>query len=179
MLRYRTEGVSAAVLVGCQILVGMGGGLSHVPAQLGVQASASHSEVGAATAAFLTILEIGGAVGAAIAGAIWSNSIPDKLELYLPERSKHKAKKIFGSVKYASSEFPMGSLERIAINRAYQETMTRLLTVAVIVALPLIPLSLMMKNYKLDEVSPRTHRLPRHVCKTNTSRWISTSKAWS
>lgn len=152
MLKYRTEGVTPAVLVGCQILVGMGGGLSHVPAQLGVQASASHSEVGAATAAFLTILEIGGAVGSAISGAMWSNSIPGKLQEYLPEESKHKAKKIFGSVKYASTEFPMGSPERIAINRAYQETMTSILTVAVIVALPLIPLSLMMKNYKLDEM---------------------------
>ena len=162
MLRYRAEGVSTPLIIACQILVGVGGGLSHVPAQLGVQASASHSEVGAATAAFLTILEIGGAVGAAIAGAIWSNSIPEKLELYLPEHSKDKAKKIFGSVKYASTEFPMGSLERIAINRAYQETMTRLLIVAVIVALPLIPLSLLMKNYKLDEV-----RYAALVCSNN------------
>ncbi|KAL1301467.1 hypothetical protein AAFC00_005716 [Neodothiora populina] len=152
MLRYRTEGVAPAVLVGCQILVGMGGGLSHVPAQLGVQASASHSEVGAATAAFLTILEIGGAVGSAISGAIWSNKIPEKLQAYLPEASRHEAKKIFGSVKYASTQFPMGSPERIAINRAYQETMTSILMVAVLAALPLIPLSLMMKNYKLDEM---------------------------
>lgn len=155
MLKYRTEGVSPVMLVICQMLVGIGGGLSHVPAQLGVQASASHSEVGAATAAFLTILEIGGAVGSAISGAIWSNSVPDKLALYLPEESQHLAHKIFGNVKYASTQFPMGSPERIAINRAYQETMTRILSVAVLVALPLIPLSLLMKNYKLDEV--RTH----------------------
>lgn len=153
MLRYRTEGTSPAMLVVCQILVGMGGGLSHVPAQLGVQASASHSEVGAATAAFLTTLEIGGAVGSAISGSMWSNSIPGKLEEYLPEGSKHHAKKIFGSVQYASTHFPVGSPERIAINRAYQETMTSILMIAVVVALPLMPLSLLMKNYKLDEVS--------------------------
>lgn len=153
MLRYRTEGTSVTMLVACQLMVGVGGGLSHVPAQLGVQASATHSEVGAATAAFLTILEIGGAVGSAISGAIWSNSVPDKLLDYLPEEARHHAKKIYGSVKYASSQFPMGSPERNAINRAYQETMTSILTIAVIVALPLIPLSLMMKNYKLDEVS--------------------------
>lgn len=169
MLKYRTEGVTPYVLVACQILVGVGGGLSHVPAQLGVQASASHSEVGAATAAFLTILEIGGAVGSAISGAIWSNSIPEKLEMYLPPESKDKVAKIFGSVKYASTEFPMGSLERIAINRAYQETMTRILTVAVICALPLIPLSLLMKNYKLDEVR-KCHKRPALEQSTNRSK---------
>jgi hypothetical protein len=46
----------------------------------------------------------------------------------------------------------MGTPTRIAINRAYQETMTKILTVAVLVCIPLIPLSLMMKNYKLDEM---------------------------
>lgn len=46
----------------------------------------------------------------------------------------------------------MGSPERDAINRAYQETMTILLTVAVCIAAPLIPLSLCMGNYKLDQV---------------------------
>ncbi|THW69936.1 MFS general substrate transporter [Aureobasidium pullulans] len=152
MLRYRTEGVSDFYLIGCQVLVGIGGGMLHVPAQLGVQASVGHGEVGAVTAAFLTILEIGGAVGSAISGAIWSSNVPVKLAQYLPEETRDQAKEIFGSVKVASTEYAMGTPTRIAINRAYQETMTKILTVAVLVCIPLIPLSLMMKNYKLDEM---------------------------
>ena len=46
----------------------------------------------------------------------------------------------------------MGSPTRIAINRSYQETMNRLLSLAFIVTLPLIPLSLVMVDYKLDKV---------------------------
>lgn len=69
MIRYRSQGASISQLVSTQIAVGIGGGLVNVPTQLGVQASVSHSDVAAVTAIFLTILEIGGAVGNAISGA--------------------------------------------------------------------------------------------------------------
>jgi MFS family permease len=159
MIRYRVEGATTGQIVGTQIAVGIGGGMLNVPAQLGVQASASHQEVAAATAIFLTILEIGGAVGSAISGAIWTANIPKKLAQYLPPESQGQAAAIFGSIVTAQS-FPMGSPTRIAINRAYQETMNILLIIAVCVAVPLIPLSLLMKNYKLDQV--RSRCLPWH-----------------
>ncbi|KAJ6008025.1 hypothetical protein N7540_012001 [Penicillium herquei] len=152
MLMCRQEGASHFQVLGTQILVGCGGGLLNVPVQLGVQASASHQEVAAATAMFLTSMEMGGAVGAAISGAIWTSLIPKKLQQYLPEETKSHANEIFGKLTTAL-EYPMGSPTRIAINRAYQETMNRLLTFAVIVTLPLIPLSLIMVDYKLDKMS--------------------------
>lgn len=152
LIRYRSEGVGTGTLVGCQIAIGIGGGMLNVPTQLGVQASVSHQQVAAVTAVFLTILEIGGAVGAAISGAVWSNSVPQKLALYLPPEIQDQAALIYGNVTLASTGWPMGSPERTAINRAYQETMTTMLTIAVCVAAPLIPLSLMMRNYKLDEM---------------------------
>jgi MFS family permease len=152
MIHYRTEDASPAVIVGTQVFLGVGGSLTHVPAQLGVQASASHSEVAAATALFLTFLEIGGAVGSAISGAIWTNNIPKKLALYLPPETRDQAANIYGNITLASRGFPMGSPTRMAINQAYQETMTKILSVAVCVALPCIVLSLMMTDYRLDEI---------------------------
>ncbi|PSK46121.1 cell division control protein 42 [Elsinoe australis] len=152
MLRYRQEGASTGTLVGCQIAVGIGGGMLNVPAQLGVQASASHQQVAAATAIFLTILEIGGAVGSSISGAIWTNNLLAKLQAYLPAETQDQATLIYGNITLASTGWPMGDPTRVAINRAYQETMTKLLTVAICVAIPLLPLSLLMKNYRLDQV---------------------------
>ncbi|CAG8054881.1 unnamed protein product [Penicillium olsonii] len=151
MLTCRGEGASQFQVLGTQIIVGIGGGLVNVPVQLGVQASASHQDVAAATAMFLTSMEMGGAVGAAISGAVWSSAIPHKLLKYLPEETKNQAGDIFGKLTTALS-YPMGSPTRIAINRAYQETMDRLLTLAVLATLPLIPLSLIMVNYKLDKM---------------------------
>lgn len=153
MMLYRREGSSSLQVLGTQIIVGAGGGLLNVPVQLGVQASASHQEVAAATAMFLTSMEMGGAVGAAISGAVWTYSIPHKLMRYLPEESKPEAGEIFGKLTKALS-YPFGSPTRIAINRAYQETMNRLLVLAIIATIPLIPLSLLMVNYRLDKVNP-------------------------
>ena len=121
----------------------------HVPAQLGVRASVSHGEVDAATAIFLTIVEIGGAVGAAVSGAVWSTSIPEKLALYLPAYAQADASKIFGDITGARG-YTVGSPARMAINRSYQERMNVLLIIVVCLCAPLVPLSLLMQNYWLD-----------------------------
>ena len=152
MIRYRVQGSSISQIVGTQIAVGIGGGLINVPTQLGVQASVSHSDVAAVTAIFLTILEIGGAVGSAISGAVWTANIPKKLALYLPEEAKADALLIFGNLTMATS-YAAGSPERVAINRSYQETMDKLLIIAACFAIPLFPLSLIMRNYNLSRVS--------------------------
>lgn len=155
MIRYRVQGSSTAQIVGTQIAVGIGGGIVNVPAQLGVQASVNHDEVAAATAVFLTIVEIGGAVGSAISGAVWTKNIPKKLSLYLPENAKGDAGDIFGNITLAQS-YPVGGPERVAIDRSYQETMNILLIIAVCLVVPLLPLSLILRNYNLNQVRSAT-----------------------
>ncbi|KXL49054.1 MAG: hypothetical protein FE78DRAFT_140766 [Acidomyces sp. 'richmondensis'] len=152
MVFVRTESSSITAIVGAQVMIGVGGGMCHGPAQLAVQASATHQEVASATAAFLTLLEIGGAVGSAISGWNWRSNIPRKLAEYLPDETKDQAGAIFGSIKLAANGWPMGDPTRVAINRAYQETMTQSLMFAVCMAAPCVFLSLMMKDYKLDEL---------------------------
>ncbi|KAK6441956.1 hypothetical protein LTR95_001816 [Oleoguttula sp. CCFEE 5521] len=149
---FRVEGASVAVLAGTTALVGIGGGMLNVPAQLGVQASASHQEVAAATAIFLTFLEVGGATGSAISGAIWSANVPRKLAQYLPAETQDQAVAIYKNITLASSGWEIGDPTRVAINRAYQETMSKTLWVAICVAIPVILLSFLMENYKLDEI---------------------------
>jgi len=56
---------------------------------------------------------------------------------------------IYNSIDVATG-YRMGNAERIAIDRAYQETMRILLIVAICVAVPLVPLSLVMRDYELD-----------------------------
>jgi len=154
MIRYRTIGSSTSQIVGTQIAVGIGGGMVNVPAQLGVQAAVSHSDVAAATAIFLTIVEIGGAVGNAISGAVWTANLPAKLALYLPPAAQADATLIFGNLTLAKS-YLEGTPERAAIDRSYQETMNILLIIAACLAAPLIPLSLVMRNYKLDTIDQK------------------------
>ncbi|QSS51853.1 siderophore iron transporter mirC [Histoplasma capsulatum var. duboisii H88] len=151
MFFFNREGASTTSTFIIQTVIGLGAGLLNVPVQLGVQSSANHQDVAAATAMFLTSLEMGGAVGSAISGAVWTSSIPKKLSLYLPAESQGDAKEIFGKLTKALS-YPLGSATRIAINRAYDETFRKLLTIAVCLTIPLIPLSLLMVDYKLDNM---------------------------
>ncbi|KAF3009751.1 hypothetical protein E8E13_009449 [Curvularia kusanoi] len=154
MIAYRTENASTWSIIGVQIAVGVGGGLLNVPAQLGVQASASHQQVAAATTVFLTILEVGGAVGSAVSGSIWSTYVPRKLQQYLPPDVAPNYATIYGNVNVASNYtlYPVGDPVRVAINRSYQETMRYMLIGAICAALPIPFLSLLMKNYKLDQM---------------------------
>ena len=154
MIRYRSPGSSTGQIVGTQIAVGVGGGMLNVPAQLGVQAAVSHSDVASATAIFLTILELGGAVGNSISGAVWTANLPAKLTQFLPPDAQLDAALIFGNLTIAKS-YVRGSPERLAIERSYQETMDILLIIAACLSVPLIPLSLLMRNYKLDSIDQR------------------------
>jgi SP family sugar:H+ symporter-like MFS transporter len=152
MVAYRNESASTATLVGTQIAVGIGGGFLNVPVQLGVQAAASHQQVAAVTTVWLTILEVGGAVGSAISGAIWSTYVPSKLQQYLPADVPYAP--IYASFTVAGNYtmYPAGSPARVAINQAYQETMRYLLIGAVCAAAPILPLTFFLKNYKLDQM---------------------------
>lgn len=48
--------------------------------------------------------------------------------------------------------FPAGSATRIAINRAYHETIRLLLIGALAAATPIIPLTPFLENYKLGKI---------------------------
>ncbi|KAL0472988.1 siderophore iron transporter mirC [Neurospora intermedia] len=152
LLMTRTKGVSIHSLFSAQAVLGAGAGLMHVATQLAVQASCGdkHAHVGVATAAFLTLVEVGAAVGAAFSGVIWGRLIPRKLVAYLPDALKGEAKKIYASVVVARS-YPWGSVEREAIARAYQETVTILLKFALVWCVPLVVVALFVGDYRLGE----------------------------
>ncbi|CAK7213184.1 hypothetical protein SCUCBS95973_001714 [Sporothrix curviconia] len=157
MLVYRTADAGTGRIVATQVAVGVGAGLMSVPTQIGIQASVSSTPrlVAAATAVYLTMGEAGIAVGAAISGALWGRLVPAKLVLYLPEPARQNASAIYSSVVVATS-YPWGSPERLAIIRAYQESMTALLTVAVAFCVPVLILALLMKDLRFDVTGPKS-----------------------
>ena len=154
MIRYRVPGSGVGAQVGTQIAVGIGGGLFSVPMQLAVQAAVPHQDVAAATAIYLTAVEIGGAVGSAVSGAIWTANLPAKLAAYLPAAEQSQAADIYASLLVAES-YPAGSPAGLAIDRAYQETMDLLLIVAVCFAAPVMLGSLAIRGVRLDRVDQR------------------------
>jgi MFS family permease len=162
LLLTRTRAASLLSLFAAQTVLGAGGGLIHVATQLVVQAAAStdiphhgsssaQQYVGVATASFLTLVQVGAAVGSAVSGAVWGRLVPTKLREYLPEAIKGEADKIYASVVVACS-YPWGSPEREAIARSYQETITVLLWVALVACGPVLGMAMLVGDYRLDGI---------------------------
>ncbi|KAF8472118.1 major facilitator superfamily domain-containing protein [Kalaharituber pfeilii] len=153
MIAFRTSSATTAQIVIAQVFTGIGGGTINVPAQVGLQAACKHQDVAIATAMFLTFTSVGGAVGNAVTGAIWANLLPGYLRDALANTSAADQVNVIYGNYFAALSYPMGSPERIAINKAYSDVYRIQLIVACCAAVPMVPLGLWMKNYDLTKVN--------------------------
>lgn len=139
---------SLALLVWHQLLNTFGSSCSTVGTQLATQASVPHQDLGQIIAQLSLWTQIGGGVGDAIAGAVWTSQVPKKMVQYgIPAA---QAKTLVGSNK-AVHALPWGSPTRLAAIRAYNESYRPL--VAAATALMVIPIicALFMPNYYLGD----------------------------
>jgi len=154
MIRFRQPDASIGAIVSVQVVSGIGGGIYNPAALLGIQAAVRHTDVGTATAMYLTFTAIGSAVGGAIAGAIWTNTLPGKLQDYLPPSTRDQVQEIFNDFTKAMA-YPQGSPERDAIVRAYSETQRYLLIAGTAFGIPMIFFVLLMRSLNLEAIEKR------------------------
>ncbi|EIW85960.1 MFS general substrate transporter [Coniophora puteana RWD-64-598 SS2] len=150
MIHSRGANGSDAELVMTQVLQGFGGGLASISAQVGAQASVPHTDVAMVTAVVLLLTEIGGAVGNACAGAIWSNSMPENLAKYLPELSDEQRKALYGSITDVV-KYPRGDPIREGVILAYDDTMKTMILIATVLSVIPILLAFIMPNWYLGD----------------------------
>ncbi|KAI0430884.1 MFS general substrate transporter [Xylaria sp. FL1042] len=125
LVEFRKPSTHVGLLVLFQILNGIGDGIWSPVAQLAVMASVPHQQVAVGLALYGLFGSIGSAIGNAIAGAIWNNILPQKLEEFLPADVKNRTAEIFGSIEVQQS-FPFGTPERDAIVAAYGDVQRKL-----------------------------------------------------
>ncbi|KAG1723279.1 major facilitator superfamily domain-containing protein [Suillus lakei] len=150
MIHSRGANASDVELVWTQILQGFGGGFAAVSSQVGAQASVPHTDVAIITAVVLLVTEIGGAVGNACAGAIWSNTMPVNLEKYLPWLTDEQRAELYGSITLAAS-YPQGDPVREGVINAYDDTMKIMVTAATALSVVPVLLALAMPNWYLGD----------------------------
>ncbi|GAA5901939.1 hypothetical protein JCM6882_000146 [Rhodosporidiobolus microsporus] len=153
MMRTRNLNGSTFELVVSQIIGGIGGGFTTISVQIGCQGVVSHQDLAIATAIFLTITSIGGAVGGSIAGAVWSSILPNALAKHLPSSEHHHIPEIVASLPYALS-FPMGTDNRTAINMAYVDVQRVLNWLALAFLGPGLVSMCVMKDVNLSKDDP-------------------------
>ncbi|KAL5493064.1 hypothetical protein ACEPAI_4512 [Sanghuangporus weigelae] len=150
MIHSRGANASTVEIVWSQILQGMGGGVSAVASQTAAQAGVPHIDVAIVTAVVLLWTEIGGSVGSAIAGAIWSNTMLDNMRSELPDVPEEQLQQLYGSIVSVIS-FPRGSEIREGVINAYDKTMRDMIIAATAVAVVPIILALFMPNWYLGD----------------------------
>ncbi|KZV82502.1 drug:h+ antiporter [Exidia glandulosa HHB12029] len=132
----KTKGAHGSTfgLVFTQIIQGAGGGIAAVTAQVAAQGSVPHQEMAAVTAMVLLFAEIGGAIGTAIAGAIWKNVMPVQLgERLSPFLNQTAIDGIYGSITTAVTYADQPEIYNGVIE-SYDFVMTRLLIASTVIA---------------------------------------------
>ncbi|KAI0635481.1 drug:h+ antiporter [Trametes polyzona] len=150
MIHSRGANSSDAEIVWTQLLQGIGGGFASVCSQVGAQASVPHVDVAMVTAVVLLWTEIGGSVGSAVAGAIWTNTMPDKLAAHLPSLNQTERDTLFGSITSVMA-LPFDDPVRVGVIGAYGDTMRVMVIAATVLAVVPMLIALGMPNWYLGD----------------------------
>ncbi|EHK21609.1 uncharacterized protein TRIVIDRAFT_52812 [Trichoderma virens Gv29-8] len=151
MLRYSNTTASTIQILFGQLVSGAGTGMISIIAQTAVQAVTPRQDVASVTTLYEVCGAIGGAVGNAISGIVWTSLLLSRLRANLPATAQSAAVEIQNSFLVASSYLP-GSSERIAIDKSYTEVMHVLLIVALaVLSVPFFAM-FSMENIKLKEI---------------------------
>lgn len=126
MIHFRTPGGNIGYIVMCEIFISIGGAVFILCMQLAVLAAVDHQHVAAALALLFVSGTIGGAVGNAISGTIWTNTFKPALARSLPEDALVNLTSIYAQLPVQLS-YPMGSPTRLAIQESYGYAQVRML----------------------------------------------------
>ena len=133
-------------LVMAQVLIQGGSGIGLLAAQTAAQASVRHADLAISIAIWIFVCQMGNAVGSAIAGSVWSHDLVKNLEAYAPSLNATQVLSIAGDITLARVSEP-----RDGIIQAYNHTYRNLALGAIVVIVVPTLISLLCKDYKLDD----------------------------
>ncbi|KAG6047824.1 hypothetical protein E4U39_008004 [Claviceps sp. Clav50 group G5] len=128
LIYFRQPTFPIGYTIMCQIFMALAGGAMILGQQVSVMSVCEHNDVAAVLAMLNLFGNLGGGLGNSISGAIWTNTLPQKLQKLLPESVAGDWSTIYDSLDVQLS-YPMGSDERIAIIASYAGTQ-RLMLIA-------------------------------------------------
>ena len=151
MIYFRRPNQSVGYLVMCQVFISIGGSIFIIIQQVAILAAVDHQHVAAVLALLYVVGTVGGAIGATVSGAIWTNTFRKALERYLPESALPDLDTIYEDLDTQLS-YPVGSPERLAIQESYGYAQTRMLAAGtVIMALSFI-WTLLIRNINVAKI---------------------------
>ncbi|KAJ5885206.1 hypothetical protein N7495_009716 [Penicillium taxi] len=151
MIHFRGSQSNIGYLVMCQIFIAVGGGTLVIGDEMAAMAAADHDGVPLMIAMISLSSSLGGALGQAVAAAIYSNTFPKALLSALPGSSKADAAAIYAGGPAAQLLYPPGTETRDAINYAWAYSQKYECITAAALVLIAFPTIAMWKNYNVDK----------------------------
>jgi len=145
MIVFRRAGNELYKVILPQVVISIGSGVLLICEQLAAQSAVDHQHIAVIFAVQGVFASVGGAVGSTISTSIWQVVFRGELERRLPPSALPEIDKIYADLGKQKS-FPMGSLERNAINIAYTAAQTKMLIPALMVLGPCVGFVMMWRN---------------------------------
>lgn len=152
MIHFRRPNGHIGYIVMCEIFISMGGAVFILCMQLAVLAAVDHQHVAAALATLFVAGNVGGAVGSTVCGAIWTNTFGTALARYLPESALPDLPSIMAQLPVQLS-YPVGSPERLGIQKAYGYAQTRMLAAGTAIMVLSAFWVLMLRNINVHKMT--------------------------
>lgn len=174
LIRYRSgdDGASHSGIIGAEIVLGIAGGMFPYAALASMQTALKHEQLATMTGLYLACHSIGGALGSAVSGAIWTQVLPSSLAANLsfqPDPTLSMA--AFGNPFEIVAQFPFGSEVRNAIADSYQHVQRLLCITGICLCVPLIGFALLLRDPKLTDNQTLVHEdgeeISQPQCKTS------------
>lgn len=152
MIHFRQPGGHIGYIVMCEIFFSVAGSTFILCCQLAVLSAVDHQHVASVFSLLFSIGGIGGAVGSAISGAIWTNTFYPQLQKNLPESAQANLTAIY-STYTTQLTYAWGTPERDAIVKSYGYAQARMLaTGTALMVLGFFWVAL-IKNYNVKNMS--------------------------
>ncbi|OAQ61767.1 siderochrome-iron transporter (Sit1) [Pochonia chlamydosporia 170] len=146
------DGANYSGMVGAQVLLGVSCGMFTYAALASIQAATRHEHLAVITGVYFACFNVGGAIGNAISGAIWTQILPGQLQNDLAEFGNSTlAEVVYNSPFTAIEDYPWGSPERDRIVVSYRYTQRILCITGICIAALVILFALSLRDPKLGD----------------------------
>ncbi|CAG7943521.1 unnamed protein product [Penicillium salamii] len=152
MIYFRKPDMTVGYQVMCQIFISIGGSIFILVEQIAILAAVDHQHIAAALGLLNVVGTIGGSAGYTICTAIWTNTFPKALQMYLPESVMDNFENIYEDLATQTS-YPMGSEVRLAIQRAYGYAEVRMLSAGLGIMALAIAWTIMIRDIDLKKTA--------------------------
>lgn len=143
---------SRAGVISAQVLLGLASGFFAYPTQASIQASASRDHVAILTGLYLSFFNVGSAMGTAVSGAVWTQTLYSSLQHNLAfQDNSTLAKAMYDDPFKTVAGYPVGTDIRSAIIESYGYVQGLLCAAGLAICLPMVGFAMALRNPRLGD----------------------------